>query len=62
MTSNGLFIDLTSVNTKCMNVGYNVGHYIKVGHDLDLEIYLKSSFWSVHHGNHIFDTCLVTPK
>ena len=43
MTSNGLFIDLTSVNTKYMNVGYNVGH-MKVGHDLDLEIYLKSSF------------------
>ena len=29
MTSNGLFIDLTSVNTKYMNVGYNVGHYMK---------------------------------
>ena len=44
MTSNDLFIDLTSVNTIYMNVGYNVGHYMKVGHDLDLEIYLKSSF------------------
>ena len=44
MTSNGLFIDLPSVNTKYMNVGYNVGHYMEVGHDLDLEIYLKSSF------------------
>ena len=44
MTSNGLFIDLTSVNTKYMNVGYNVGHYMKVDHDLDLEINLKSAF------------------
>ena len=55
MTSNDLFIDLTSVNTIYMNVGYNVGHYMKsrswprFGNLLE-----KLILESVHHGNHIF--------
>ena len=50
MTSNGLFIDLPSVNTKYMNVRYNVGHlplntsvtilYVNVG--CKLGHYMKS--------------------
>ena len=54
MTSNGLFIDVTAVNTKYMNVGYNVGHYMKsrslpkFGNLLE-----KLILESVHHGNHV---------
>ena len=53
MTSNDLFIDLTSVNTTYMNVGYNVGHYVKsrswptFGNLLE-KLILKSASWESH--------------
>ena len=56
MTSNDLFIDLTSVNTKYINVGFNVDHYMKSRSWPRFGNLLEKFIWeSVHHGNHIFD-------
>ena len=45
-----------------MNVGCELGHYMKVGHDLDLEIYLKSSFKRVYIMGITYLMCLVIPN